>query len=342
MMRKNFLKVISLILIGIIIFTSCKGKEEEEIKEFVFLEDSVFEVNGEQVSVGEWNLYAQPVLEETQLLYGDDIWGYQMDGSGTMFGETLQEDIQRKIVNVKVVAGHAEAFGVSLSGDDRMEIAVSAEEYLEKLSEKEKEDYGITKEKVEKVFTDNLLATKVYEYLILNVDTEVDETEVRHMDLSYIVKPKTYEDRDGNTCFYTDEEINKKRNELEEIRKKASQSKDVGLKDFENEENAVMDIISDYEDLKEMLPLEMAGIVFWLRQGEVSAVLESDEAMFLFECVNLQDEAATKAARIRIIEQREQEVFEENYLKWKENVEIENNPSIWKSITDRINAYGKK
>lgn len=338
-MRNKYLKILWILVIGILTLTSCNKKENVEEEKFVFLEDTVFEVNGEQISLGEWNVYAQPVLEETSLLYGNTVWDLKMDSEGKLFGEALQEDIQKRIVNVKTVAGHAEELGVTLSGDDRMDISVSAEEYLDKLSSKEKEEYHITKEIVEKVYTDNFLANKVYEYITLNVDTDIDEEEVRHMALSYIVRPKTYEDKEGNTCYYTDEEIAFKRSELEDIRKKASQDKEKTLKDFENEDNVVTEIISDYADLKERLPEDMAGIVFWLRQGEVSAVLESNEAMFLFECVRLEDEPATRAARIRIIEQREQEVFEEAYKKWKESIEIENNPSIWKSITDRINAY---
>ena len=341
-MRKRIISIICILCLGLCLLTSCskKNKEEETAPAINFLEDTVFAVNGEQVSEGEWNLYAKPTLDETNVIYGKDIWSYKMNPDGKLFGESLQESIRERIVNVKLVAAQAESLGVKLTEDEKIEISISAGEYLDKLSESDKKELGITAEVVEKVYSDNLLATKVYENLTLNVDTNTEETEVRHMVLNYIMQPKTYEDKEGNTCLYSNEEIEISRAGLESIREKASVSKEVTLKDYETEKYVVTEIITDLKGLKDRLPEDMAGIVFWLRQGEVSRVLESDEALFLFECVKLEDEASTREARIRIIEQREKEVFSDAFEKWKENVQVVNNPSVWKSITDRINAYG--
>ena len=84
----------------------------------------------------------------------------------------------------------------------------------------------------------------------------------------------------------------------------------------------------------------MAGVVFWLRQDEISRVLESDEALFLFECVDVSDENTTNAARIKVIEQREQQVFEEAYSEWKNTAEVVNNIPVWNSISEKMKTYG--
>ena len=341
-MKRRIISTICVMCLGLSLLVSCSKEKKEDVAEekIDFQKSTVFAVNGEEVSEGEWNLYAIPILDETNVIYGKDIWSYKMDPEGRLFGESLQESIRERIVNVKVVAGQAASLGVKLTEDEKNEISISASEYLDKLSETEKNEYGITEELVEKVYSDNLLATKVYENLTLNVDTSTEETEVRHMVLNYIMQPKTYEDKEGNTCFYEDSEIAANRTGLESIREKASASKEIHIKDFETEKYVVTEIITDLNGLKERLPEDMAGIVFWLRQGEVSRVLESDEAIFLFECVELEDEASTRDARIKIIEQREKEVFSDAFEKWKENVNVVNNPTVWKSITDRINAYG--
>ena len=89
---------------------------------------------------------------------------------------------------------------------------------MEKLSEEQKKEYNISKELVENVYEDNLLATKVYEYLTLNVDTSTEETEVRHMVLRYIMLPKTYENKSGETVFYSDEEIAARKSRIEAVK----------------------------------------------------------------------------------------------------------------------------
>ena len=330
-----------LIFFMIVMHTACAKNETQEPAKTQFREDAVFAVNGIQVTLPEWNLYALPILDETDNLYGKDIWNYKMNTEGKLFGEALQEYIRDKIVNIKVVASKAEGLGISLSGDDRTEISIAAGEYMEKLDEEQQKKYNITKALVEQVYEDNLLATKVYEYLTLNVDTTTDEKDVRFMVLRYIMLPKTYENKSGDQVFYSDEEIATRKAIMESIKSATEKNTKATLKDFESDDIVVTDLIIDYKGLTERLPEDMAGIVFWLRENEISRILESDEAFFIFECVKLSDEDKTKAARIKIIEQREQQVFEEAYLEWKQDIDVENNDPVWKSITDSYNAYAE-
>ncbi len=332
-MKKNKTGLLCVLLVVCaLMLAACKKEETSEPQAKEFGKDIVFEVNGMEVTIGEWNLYARPTISGINNLYGKEIWDFKMDAEGKLFGESLRDDIQKKIVSVKLVASKADELGVVLTEDDKSEIALKADEYLEKLSEDLKEKYSITEEDVEKVYTDNMMARKVYEHLILNVDTTADDEEVRHMDLRYIMYPKVYENRSGETEFHTDEEIESKRAEFNNVREKVSSGKDIELKDFETEELTVTDIVADLARLKEMLPEEQAGVVFWLRNKEVSPIIETEEALFLFECENVRDEENTNAARIKVIERREQQVFEEAYSEWKKEVKIENNESLWKTL----------
>jgi len=285
------------------------------------------------VSLGEWNLYFRPAISDIDKLYGEEIWSFKMDSEGKLFDEALKESVQKRIVTVKLIASKAKELGVELTEDDKNEVALAADEYLEELSSTLKKKYGITEEAVEKVYSDNMLATKVYEHLTLNVDTETDEKEVRHMQLRYIMYPKSYENREGETVFHTDEEIGFVRDKLADIRRKVSDSTSMTLKDAETEELAVNDIIADYEDLKERLPEEEAGVVFWLRKSELSPLIETQEALFLFECVQITDEESTNAARVKVIEKREQQVFGTAYAEWVKDVEVINNEAVWNLIS---------
>ena len=331
----NNKKIVSLfiflcIMIGIL--TSCKSEAGTEETAPSFKEDTVFTVNGEEVSIGEWNLYAQPAKAGIDRLYGKEIWDYKMDSEGKLFGDSLKESIRDRIATVKLIASKAEELGVELTEDDKSEIALSADAYLDELDSNLKDKYGITEEIVQRVYSDNLLATKVYEHLTLNVSTETEETEVRHMVLQYMMYSKSYETREGDTVFRTDEEVEKKRNELESIKKRVTDNPKLTLKDVETEDLPASELIADLKELNNRLPEYEAGVVFWLRAYEMSPLIETDEALLLFQCIKINDEESTNAARVKVVEEREQQVFGTAYAEWKNEIEIETNTDVWKSL----------
>ena len=328
---KTTMVLLSICILSVFLLTSCK-KEEPAVNVPTFKADTVFKVNGEEVSLGEWNLYAQPVKAGIDKLYGKEIWDYKMDAEGKLFGESLKENIRNRIVTVKLIASKAEELGVKLTEDDKSEIAISADEYLEILQGSLKDKYGITEDIVEKVYSDNLLATKVYEHLTLNVSTETEETEVRHMVLQYMMYPKSYETREGDTVLRTTEEVTKKRNELESIKQRITDNPKLTLKDCETEELTASELIADLAELKNRLPEHEAGVVFWLRAYEMSPLIETDEALIIFQCIKIKDEESTNAARVKVIEEREQQVFGTAYAEWKKDVNVETNKEIWDTL----------
>jgi len=337
-MKRSMTGLFLTVILVAAFMTGCGSKETEEKEIKSLPENIVFSVNDIQVSLGEWNLYAQAMLERTGNLYGKDIFGYKMDSEGKVFGEAVLENIRERIVNVKVVAEQAQSLGVELTEDDKMEISIAAMDYMDKLTDEEKETYSITEETVNEVYSDNYLATKVYEHITLNVDTETEEIETRHMVLRYIMQPKSYEDREGNTVFFEETELAARRADLSTIRERAAADISVSIKDFESDKYVVTETIIDYDGLRERLPEDMAGIVFWLRQNEVSEILESEDAFFVFECVKLSDEESTMAARIKIVEERERQEFSKYYEEWKKDAVIVNNEPVWKMLTDRLLA----
>ena len=58
MFNKKFVPLLIIICLMIGVLTSCKSEAGTEETAPSFKEDTVFTVNGEEVSLGEWNLYA--------------------------------------------------------------------------------------------------------------------------------------------------------------------------------------------------------------------------------------------------------------------------------------------
>lgn len=327
-MKNNRILMVLLICLFSVCLSAC-GQEEidaETKSEVIFEEDTVFSVNGELISEGEWNLYALPEIEKIGKLYGEDIWKYSVDADGKPFLEVIKSELERRISCVKIVAGKAEEMGIALTDDDMVEINIQTADYLDKLTPQQQKEKKITEELVKKVYSDNLLAMKVYEHLTLNVDTSTDEEQVRHMELQYVTVAKYTEDKDGNKIFYSDDEIALIRNKMELFVKmaqaNAKENESGTLSDVNNDDYTVTTIIAGLEDLRERFPYDLAGKAFWLRENEISEVFETDDAFFVFDCVKLTDKEATDAARVQIIEQREKAVFDEKYAEWEAAAEI--------------------
>lgn len=333
------------------VFNSLTGNEEESEKtetgnspsksgntektgETLSDSDYLFSVNGQNVTYGEWNLYARPRYEETRSLFSDEIWKYDVNSEGKKFSEAFLEDVRDEICYTKIVASQAEELGIELTDDDNIEINIETADYLSRLSSELQSEYRISENDIRKVLTDNLLALKVYENLTLNISTDTDEKEVRHMVLQYVMIPKTYENKSGDTEFYSDSELDVLRTRLRNLREYVASHYPMTLKESETQDFVAVEMVADLAQLQEQLPEDLAGVAFWLREGEVSEIYETEDAIFLFDCAKETDAETTNAAKIEVLERREKEVFEQAYNGWKQTAVIEINDENWKKLKE--------
>ena len=321
------------ILIMILMMTGCKDNIEEEGVTTDFLEDTVVTVGTERVSLAEWYLYALPKVSAATTMYGKNIWKYKIsDDEGTM-ADAVRSDILNQIIYVKIVCSRAGQLGISLNEDELTDIETETLNYMDMLSEKQKKDYGITEDVVRRVYCDNLLAMKVYENLTLNIDTDIPDEEVRHMVIEYICANKTYENGDNGTERFSQEELTEMKDVIETLYRTAVSTPEIEkLSQLENEKYAAIELISDYEGLKEKFPAELARRVFEMREGEIIGPFDTEDAYFIFDCVSRNDEESTNKAKIGIIEHRQRELFEQEYRKWEEEIITKINYSVWDKI----------
>lgn len=326
-------KVCLIFAILILMMTGCKDNIEEEGVTTDFLEDTVVTVGTERVSLAEWYLYALPKVSAATTMYGKDIWKYKIsDDEGTM-ADAVRGDILNQIIYVKIVCSRAEQLGISLNEDELSDIETETLNYMDMLSEKQKKDYGITGDVVRSVYCDNLLAMKVYENLTLNIDTDIPDEEVRHMVIEYICANKTFENGDNGIERFSPEELAEMKDVIETLYLTAVSTPEIEkLSQLENEKYAAIELITDYNGLKEKFPADLARKVFEMREGEIIGPFDTEDAYFIFDCVRRNDEDSTNKAKIGIIERRQRELFEQEYRKWEEEIITKINYSVWDGI----------
>ena len=324
-------------LMVVMALAGCRNNsgDEEDIsgKTTSFLDDTVFTVSDKRVSLTEWNLYALPQIAATQSMYGMDIWDYEVDGQKETMWDAVKDDIMGQIVYIKIVCERAETLGITLNEDDQLNINLQTDEYMSRLTQEQISRYGITSDIVKSIYSDNVLAMKVYENLTLNIDTNIPEEQVRHMVLEYIPILKDYENDDGEIIKYTAAELAQIKADAEEYLAAAKANDQIThLAEINDDRYSVVEMVADYATLVEKLPEDIPQIAFSLQQGEIAGLYETDDAFFILDCVKRTDEETTNSARIEIIEARQKALFEEKYSEWEKQTVIKINYKVWDNI----------
>lgn len=335
--RRNLQSAIAVLVIAMLLCTGCSRQEDSapDKSELTtdFLEDTVFTVSDMRVGLAEWYLYALPEADKLESMYGKDIWNYPVTKEGKNMRDAFREDIRNQITYVRIVSSRADELGLSLGEDDLFNLNLQTEEYMSRLSKEQAEKYGITRDVVWQVYSDNLLAMKVYENLTLNIDTSIPDELVRHMVLDYITIHKDFEDESGEFVRYSDSEIEKIREDatvfLAEVLENGQITR---LSDVNDENYSVIELVTDLDGLHEKLPGDLPEIAFSLRQDEIQGLYETDDAFFILNCVERVEDESTNAARVAIIEARQKELFEEKYEKWENETVIKYNYRIWDGL----------
>lgn len=313
MQKGRRILAVMLSVICILSMTACGKQKEEEAT-------VVYEFGKQDITYGEFYIYAKTIEEDYQKAYGNGIWTLELTtdaGTSTVRDVTIQ-DLIADINRVKVLVDQAEEMKISLSDNEKAEAENTAETFYKGLTEADRKETEITKELVVKVIEENMIAEKVYNQIIAEYDFEISEEEAR-MTTFYDMVFECYSvKKDGTVKEYTDE---KKATQLE----KASEA----LSSLAQEEDVTYDMIVDKYDLQYAASYTMgktemieeygesvAEKILELSDGEVSTVIESDYGYHIFKMIKENDQDLTKKNKEAIIAQKQKEYFNGVYEEW--------------------------
>lgn len=315
-MRSRKKSVIAILgLLCILTLTGC-GKEEEEQTAAV-----LYEYGDTAITFGEYYIYAKTIEEDYQKAYGNGVWSLELtigEDKSSVKDVTIR-DLISDINRVKVLVAQTEEMQIYLSDGEKAEAENAAAAFYSGLTEKDIADTEVTRELVEKVIKENMLAEKVYRQIISEYDFEISEEEAR-MTTFYDMVFECYEaKKDGTVEEYTEE---KKAIQLERANE--------ALSSLAQDENATYDMIVDQYDLQYAASYTMsrtelvaeygetvANKILGLSDGEVSTVIESEYGYHIFKMLKANDQELTKKNQENIISQKQKEYFSGMYEEWQ-------------------------
>lgn len=290
--------------------------------------DVIATVAGRNVSETEAIIYLAAMRSRIEAIYGEEVWSYKVDDEGTEYSELMKDSVLDKIIYIKLVCANAEEYGVELTADDKINIEEYVNDFFAGISEDTARKYDLTEDIVTKIYEENVLATKVYDRITLNYDVDANEENCRQARFIITKIDKYTTDADGNRVFYSEEDLDKIRNNANGVYQsmKGGNVYQAALGSGSLEEPRVTCGLSD-------LPVEVGESAFALTDGEMSEILEAEDAYYIFYCEEYNDSSATEAAIQNKITNERKAYFNTLYALWSESANIEIDEEKW----DRIN-----
>ena len=310
-------------MMAALVLTGCNAKDT----------DTVATVYGTPVTLGEAGLFAtyqQAQYEQFYSMYLNTTvdWSQTYDGTKTMEDQT-KEGVLEQFKKMQIVAAHAADYNISISEEEQAKIEEAATKLMEANDEKTQKALHMSKESVTSLLETYYLYNTISEAMVADVNTEVSDEEAAQKKMSYIeFSLAGTTDEEGNTVELTEEE-------KAAIKAKAEAVVTAGATEMEKSVEGTDYTISEETFDGESTTLDTAvyEAAGKLKEGEISSVIETENAYYVVRLDSNFDKEATESKKESIVEERKTEAFDKVYEGWEteENAFVLEE-DVWKSI----------
>lgn len=286
-----------------------------------------------RVYYNEAMVYLKSAQENYETDYGKGIWDVDIFGDGNTFGEYIKDEVLKQIIQLKVIKDKAYQEGIILTEEEKADAAVYAKEHYEGLSNADRDKYLVTQELLEKVYSDNILAEKVFETLTIDVDTNVSDLEAKQITVQNILIYSTELNDEGNRVPLPLEQRNKAFDKVNAILEKARAGEDFYTLAETNSEDDEIEYTFGRGGGPEKYSDVFEQAAFNLKTGEISGLITTEYGWHIIYCVTDFNEDATIRVKENIIEDRRTKLFAEYYTTWSADYDVVINSDAWDKIS---------
>lgn len=333
-MKKKIYMWKALMLLAIISVALCGCRNKEEKKEegtkivltTGFENDEVFRIDKSSCKLSEVMIYLMNTKNQYEEVFGEEIWN--TSHNGVTLEANMKETVLAKLAKIKAMNLLAQQEGVVLDEDEKSRISKAAEKYYKSLNETELARFAVAQEHIYAMYEEYALADKVYKHLIADINPEISDDEARTITVQHILI-KTYSlNEEGEKVPYT---IQAKR----EAYQRAMEAWQLA-RDGEDFSGLIAEYSEDgspsYSFVKGSLDTAFEEAAFNLGTDEISSIVESASGYHIIKCISSFDREETDRNKIKIVEQRRKEVFDEEYTKFVNGLTRNLNTKLWEKV----------
>ena len=266
----------------------------------------VFKIGSATCGVKEAKVYLTNYQNIYGTAYGLNLWEHDFgDNSLTQYVKDITLEELTHVVCMDLLAESQE---VSLSEEEKADVASAAKEYYASLSEDEIAYLAVTESDIAEYYAHYALAQKLYHSLTNGVNDEVSDDEARVIEIMQI--------------YVTDE------TKAAEVSSKLKNGDDfASVANNYNQLSSIQVTVS-----RDELPAEVEKVAFDLDNGEISDEIPVDHGYYFIKCLNKYDEELTEANKSNIVEKREKEAFDDIYNEYVSGLSSYLNQNLWDEL----------
>jgi foldase protein PrsA len=291
-----------------------------------FAKDEVFKIADLPCTLSEIMVYLTDVQNQYESVYGNGIWDASLEG--VTLEDNVKDTVLARIAQVKTLYLMAGDRGITLDDEEDGLVRECAGEYYSALSQEEIEYLNISEDVLYEMYREYALAEKTVEQLIADINPEISDDEARTVVLNHIFIATSVTDGAGNLVSYTSDEKAKRFELAMEVRSRALEGED-----FEA-------LAAEYSDEQEIRLSFVRGVmekpiedaVFALDNGEISDIITNDSGYHIFKCISTLDRAQTDANKEKLVEERRQKAFADEYNGFVSGIVKNLNEDLWKTV----------
>ena len=266
------------------------------------------------------------------------IWS-QDAGNGETYGDTTKESVLDELENMLVQKQHGEDYGVTISEEEQSKIEEAAKAFMEANTEETIQSLLISQADVEMLLELYTYQTKMYDPMVADVDTNVEDSEAAQSKITYCrIDINDTQNEDGTTTPLTDEEKQAKKDQAQAILDQLQAQTDPAGADMDaiakgvNEDLSAVDNTFGEDDT--LLDDKLKEAAKTLQDGQVyGEVVEGENAYFVVRMDSVLDREATDQEKENIVDERQQEAYSDLLEQWKEDTDITVNEKEWEKVT---------
>ncbi len=327
------LGVIAVLVIACVGLWKLSGEDKKPSKQLVF-------------TVGTEEVYLDEVhfcIIQNMLNLGitaESMQGVKAD-NGMDAADYYKDEIKQLIMDYKVAYQMAQKQGLHVTEEEEALIQKDVTAYLGKIDARLLNHYGISKEVVERVYTQRYLGHKVEQEALSELEIEED----KYCTVYMLLFPKIEMEADGSyvtqedgetPIMLSDDEISKRKQDADEA---LSKLKDGAQIEAIAKEYGVEAFSSTESNLAKSYGEPFSKYTTTLKKDEYSPVIETESCYAILKMVEENNKELADQIINHYRSDMEKELLLEKRAQWRSELGIANEPDMNKKIWEKISLY---